>query len=93
MFDKRNRLSFQVAEEVERHFPDLLLKTRIPRNVRLAESPSHGKPAILFDVQSTGARAHLELAEEVLTRLPAIPSPAMAALAGADSGPSKEHTG
>ncbi len=70
MFDKRNRLSFQVAEEVERHFPDLLLKTRIPRNVRLAESPSYGKPAILFDVQSSGARAHLELAEEVLARLP-----------------------
>ncbi len=72
MFDKRNRLSFQVAEEVQRHFPDLLLQTRIPRNVRLAESPSHGKPAILFDVQSPGARAHLELAEEVLARLPAM---------------------
>jgi chromosome partitioning protein len=69
MFDKRNRLSFQVAEEVARHFPELLLKTRIPRNVRLAESPSYGKPAILFDVQSSGARAHLELAEEVLARL------------------------
>lgn len=69
LFDRRNRLSHQVADEVARHFPDLLLETRIPRNVRLAESPSHGKPAILFDVQSSGARAHLELAEEVLQRL------------------------
>jgi chromosome partitioning protein len=69
MFDKRNRLSFQVAEEVQRHFPEQLLATRIPRNVRLAESPSHGKPAILFDVQSPGARAHLELADEILSRL------------------------
>jgi len=103
MFDKRNRLSFQVAEEVERHFPDLLLKTRIPRNVRLAESPSHGKPAILFDVQSTGARAHLELAEEVLSRLPAIPPERAGegdgfpqetlAVAEADSGRSKENQG
>ncbi|MBM4395378.1 MAG: ParA family protein [Deltaproteobacteria bacterium] len=69
MFDRRNRLSFQVADEVARHFPDLLFSTRIPRNVRLAESPSHGKPAVLFDVQSPGSRAHLELAEEVLARL------------------------
>ena len=69
LFDRRNRLSHQVAEEVERHFPDQIFKTRIPRNVRLAESPSHGKPAILFDVQSSGARTHLELAEEMLARL------------------------
>jgi len=69
MFDKRNRLSHQVAEEVGRHFPDQLMHTRIPRNVRLAESPSHGKPALLFDVLSSGAQAHLELAQEVQERL------------------------
>jgi chromosome partitioning protein len=69
MFDRRNRLSHQVAEEVGKHFPELLFETRIPRNVRLAESPSHGKPAILFDVESTGAQAHLDLAEAVLSRL------------------------
>jgi chromosome partitioning protein len=69
MFDRRNRLAHQVAEEVERHFPDEVFATRIPRNVRLAESPSHGKPVLLFDIQSAGARAHLELAEEVLARL------------------------
>ncbi|HQC44798.1 MAG TPA: AAA family ATPase [Myxococcota bacterium] len=69
MFDKRNRLSHQVADEVTRHFPDHILATRIPRNVRLAESPSHGKPVLLFDVQSTGAQAHLELAQEIMARL------------------------
>jgi chromosome partitioning protein len=72
MFDRRNRLSHQVAEEVGRHFPDLVFRTTIPRNVRLAESPSHGKPVLLFDVQSSGARAHLELAEELLARLHAV---------------------
>lgn len=69
MFDRRNRLSHQVAEEVERYFLDLVFPVRIPRNVRLAESPSHGKPAILFDVQSLGAQSYLELAEIVLSRL------------------------
>ena len=69
MFDKRNRLSHQVADEVARHFPDRLFRTRIPRNVRLAESPSHGKPVLLFDVLSSGAQAHLELAQEVQERL------------------------
>lgn len=69
MFDKRNRLSFSVAEEVERHFPEVLLDTRIPRNVRLAESPSHGKPAILFDVKSVGAESYLELAAEMVSKL------------------------
>lgn len=69
MFDRRNRLSHQVAEEVARHFPNHLMRTRVPRNVRLAESPSHGKPVLLFDVLSTGAQAHLDLAQEVLERL------------------------
>lgn len=69
LFDRRNRLSFEVAEEVQRNFPAEVFETRIPRNVRLAESPSHGKPAIWFDVQSPGAQAYLALAEEVLERL------------------------
>lgn len=69
MFDSRNRLSHQVAEEVARHFPDQVFATKIPRNIRLAESPSHGKPVILFDVRSTGAAAHMELAAELLDRL------------------------
>ena len=69
LFDKRNRLSYEVAEEVERSFPEEVFRTRIPRNVRLAESPSHGKPALWFDVQSPGAQAYLALAEELLERL------------------------
>ncbi len=69
LFDKRNRLSFEVADEVQRNFPTEVFQTRIPRNVRLAESPSHGKPALWFDVQSPGAQAYLALAEEVLERL------------------------
>ena len=66
MFDRRSRLSHQVAEEVRRHFPDRLFQTVIHRNVRLSESPSHGKPAYIYDARSTGARSYLELANELL---------------------------
>lgn len=66
MFDSRNRLSHQVAEEVRAHFPDRLFRTVIHRNVRLSESPSHGKPALLYDVHSTGAQNYLELAKELI---------------------------
>lgn len=69
MFDSRARLSHQVAEDVARHFPGQVFRTRIPRNIRLAESPSHGKPVILFDVRASGAAAHMELAAELLERL------------------------
>ncbi len=69
MFDSRNRLSHQVAEDVVRHFPGQVFNTRIPRNIRLAESPSHGKPVILFDVRATGAAAHMDLAAELLEKL------------------------
>ncbi|TAK05859.1 ParA family protein [bacterium] len=66
MFDSRNRLSHQVAEEIRAHFPDCLFHTVIHRNVRLSESPSHGKPAILYDVHSTGAENYLQLAKELI---------------------------
>jgi chromosome partitioning protein len=66
MFDSRNRLSHQVAEEIRSHFPDRLFRTIIHRNVRLSESPSHGKPALLYDVHSTGAQNYLELAKELV---------------------------
>lgn len=66
MFDSRNRLSHQVAEEIRAHFPDRLFDTVIYRNVRLSESPSHGKPALLYDVHSTGAQNYLELAKEII---------------------------
>jgi len=68
MFDRRNNLSWQVAEEIKKHFPQLVYKTVIPRNVRLGEAPSFGKPIILYDINSTGARSYLALAEEFLKR-------------------------
>ncbi|MFO7728283.1 MAG: AAA family ATPase [Desulfonatronovibrio sp.] len=66
MFDKRNKLSHQVAREVQNHFAGKVLKTIIPRNVRLSEAPSHGKPVISYDIRSTGSHAYLELAREVI---------------------------
>ncbi len=66
MFDVRNSLAHQVAEDVRRHFPDQVFKTVIPRNVRLSESPSHGQPIIIYDIRSKGAEAYLALANELL---------------------------
>lgn len=66
MFDVRNRLSHRVAEEVRNHFGNKVLKTVIPRNVRLSESPSHGLPILLYDVKSRGAVAYMDLAHEIL---------------------------
>jgi chromosome partitioning protein len=68
MFDKRNRLSYQVEREVRTYFPDKTFRTKIPRNVRLSEAPSHGKPAITYDIRSTGTQAYIALAREVLGR-------------------------
>ena len=69
MYDKRNKLSFQVESEVTEYFGGLVFDTRIPRNVRLSESPSFGKPALLYDVTAVGTRAYLDLASELLDRL------------------------
>ena len=66
MFDSRSRLSYQVADEVKQHFPNSVFRTVIHRNVRLSESPSHGKPALLYDVRSTGAQGYLEFARELI---------------------------
>ena len=68
MFDSRNRLSHQVAEEIRAHFPDKLYRTVIRRNVRLSESPSYGKPICLYDPTSTGAQDYFELAKELMTQ-------------------------
>ena len=62
MFDKRNRLSHQVACEIKNYFPEKVLRTVIPRNVRLGECPSYGKPVFFYDKFSAGARSYLELA-------------------------------
>ena len=64
MFDPRNNLAHQVAEEVKKHFR--VFESVIPRNVRLSEAPSHGKPALLYDVQSKGAQGYLSLAKELI---------------------------
>ncbi|RJQ21538.1 MAG: ParA family protein [Nitrospiraceae bacterium] len=66
MFDGRNSLANQVSDELKKHFGDKVYKTLIPRNVTLAEAPSHGKPVILYDVRSKGAQSYLELAKEIL---------------------------
>lgn len=66
MFDKRNRLTFQVEDEIKKHFGDQVFKTVIPRNVRLSESPSHGQTVIDYDIKSTGAKAYIQLGNEFL---------------------------
>jgi chromosome partitioning protein len=66
MFDVRNNLSHQVAEEVKNHFKDKVFRTVIPRNIRLSEAPSYGKPVLLYDIHSKGAESYLNLAREIL---------------------------
>jgi len=68
MFDRRLRLSNQVAEEAIDYFGDTVYQTKIPRNVRLSEAPSFGKPILLYDVECLGSRRYLELAREVIAR-------------------------
>ncbi|MFZ9519186.1 MAG: ParA family protein [Silvanigrellaceae bacterium] len=68
MFDRRNNLSHQVEVDVREHFKELVLSTKIPRNVKLGEAPSHGKPIILYDISSPGALAYMEAAQELLAR-------------------------
>ena len=68
MFDPRNLLAQQVSAQLEQHFGDKVYQTIIPRNIRLAEAPSYGKPAVNFDPSCKGAQAYVELAGEVLRR-------------------------
>lgn len=68
MFDERTNLAQQVAEELKKFFGDKLCITQIPRNIRLAEAPSHGKPALIYDVRSRGAESYIRLAKEILDR-------------------------
>jgi chromosome partitioning protein len=68
MFDGRLNLSKQVADEVRGYFEDKIFNTVIQRNVRLSEAPSFGKPALLYDANSTGAQNYMALAEEIFTR-------------------------
>jgi chromosome partitioning protein len=68
MYDPRNNLDNEVSAQLKQHFGDKLYRTIIPRNVRLAEAPSYGKPVIAYDMQSKGAQAYLALAGEMLNR-------------------------
>ncbi len=68
MYDPRNNLSTQVSQQLVKHFGAKVYSTVIPRNVRLAEAPSHGLPALLYDRNSSGALAYLALAGEILRR-------------------------
>lgn len=68
MFDSRLSLANQVYSEVKRHFQELVFKTVIQRNVRLSEAPSHGVPVVLYDADSRGAKNHLALAKEIITK-------------------------
>ncbi|KZX70171.1 cobalamin biosynthesis protein CobQ [Vibrio sp. HI00D65] len=68
MYDPRNRLSNEVSDQLKKHFGSKVYRTVIPRNVRLAEAPSHGKPAMYYDKYSAGAKAYLALAGEMLRR-------------------------
>jgi chromosome partitioning protein len=70
MVDLRANLTRQVADEVRRHFGEAVFETSVPRNVRLSEAPSHGKPILLYDIHSKGAVAYLRLAEELLRHHP-----------------------
>nr|WP_136796236.1 AAA family ATPase [Desulfosediminicola ganghwensis] len=66
MYDTRNKLTHQVADEIQRHFAEQLFKTVIPRNVRLSECPSHGQSVIQYDIRSKGAKAYIQLGKEFL---------------------------
>lgn len=68
MFDSRNNLSAQVAEDVREFLGDVVYQTKIPRNVRISEAPSHGKPALLYDHSCAGSQAYIHLASELLRR-------------------------
>ena len=68
MYDPRNTLSQQVSQQLEEHFGDKVYRTLVPRNVRLAEAPSYGVPAVLWDATSKGAQAYVALASEILGR-------------------------
>lgn len=68
MYDRRNQLAAQVRKELVRNLGDKVLQTIIPRNIRLAEAPSHGMPGLIYDVQSEGSRAYIRLAAEILKK-------------------------
>jgi chromosome partitioning protein len=87
MFDDRTNLAQQVAEELKNYFGEKLLTTTIPRNIRLAEAPSYGKPALVYDVRSRGAESYIKLAKEILDRHLAAAASGVVAAVPADAAP------
>ncbi|HVZ17571.1 MAG TPA: ParA family protein [Terriglobales bacterium] len=75
MYDDRTNLAQNVAQELKNYFGDRLFETTIPRNIRLAEAPSHGKPALAYDPRSRGAEAYIKLAKEIMGRMVAANTP------------------
>ena len=86
MFDERTNLAQQVAEELKKYFGEKLFRTTIPRNIRLAEAPSHGQPALMYDVRSRGAESYIRLAKEIVERQAA---PTLPQNARKDGAPAK----
>jgi chromosome partitioning protein len=70
MYDRRNRLTDQVADDVRAVLGNLVFTTVIPRNVRLSEAPSHGMPALIYDFRCSGSEAYMRLSRELIARLP-----------------------
>ncbi|MDQ3481963.1 MAG: chromosome partitioning protein ParA, partial [Pseudomonadota bacterium] len=70
MFDRRNKLSQQVADDVRACLGSAVFETMVPRNVRLSEAPSHGLPALIYDLKCPGSQAYVRLARELMARLP-----------------------
>ena len=68
IYDRRNKLTKEVSDQLSAYFPNKVYKTIVPRNVRIAEAPSHGQSAIQFDKRSKGAKAYIELAEEIIEK-------------------------
>jgi len=88
MYDPRNKLTHEVVKELKQHFPEKLYESVIPRNVKLSESPSFGKPIILYDAESKGCSAYLSLAREILGRLGVAGEAAISApRQGVETGP------
>ena len=85
MFDERTSLAKQVTAELKKYFSEKLCTTTIPRNIRLAEAPSHGKPALVYDVKSRGAESYIKLAKEIITHYMA--EPGVLEQLASDTGP------
>ncbi|MHA7836945.1 MAG: ParA family protein [bacterium] len=91
MVDQRNNLARQVEAEVRGHFGEKVYRTRIPRNVRLSEAPSHGQPILLYDIHSKGAVAYTKLADELLAQLAGLPAAVPSTPAPSGRVPSSSH--